>query len=348
MKTIYIHIGQTKTATTSLQSFFFNNKDWLEQNDILYPDIPEHYEIKSQHRYLAETFNTNHLDFDICINEWRYFIDQVKNSNCSKVLISEEVFWHLLEQYKEKRITAIKWIKERLEQWQVKIICYLRRQDHWVESWYNQLVKTDVSHISKLSFDEFIDKYDKFGLLDYHEVISNWATVFGSENIIVRPFETLKFKNQDIIDDFMEILNIDELGETIRHDQYLQLSLSNAACELAESYNKITDSAKYKEQFTKLLSSFDQSHKDKHRYIKSQKAHELLSKYSNSNYLLSQNFYLKKELFFNQTIHTSNFDYCGLSTKEIASFFATFFVEQQNLNLQLMTRIQELENHILK
>lgn len=49
MKTIFLHIGQTKTATTTLQAFFFVNRNWLANKGVLYPRVPEKNPFKRWH-----------------------------------------------------------------------------------------------------------------------------------------------------------------------------------------------------------------------------------------------------------------------------------------------------------
>ena len=38
MKTLYLHIGTTKTATTSIQRFLEENKDVLQKHGYCFPD----------------------------------------------------------------------------------------------------------------------------------------------------------------------------------------------------------------------------------------------------------------------------------------------------------------------
>lgn len=45
MKTLYLHIGTPKTATTSIQSFCYQNREILEKQGFYYPMFDYHFRI---------------------------------------------------------------------------------------------------------------------------------------------------------------------------------------------------------------------------------------------------------------------------------------------------------------
>ncbi len=82
------------------------------------------------------------------------------------------------------------------------IICYLRRQDNFIQSYYNQEVKHAGNYCEIMA-------YQPPTTLNYDEMLARWIKVFGKENIVVRPYEKQQFKNQDLIADFLEIIGLD-------------------------------------------------------------------------------------------------------------------------------------------
>ena len=88
----------------------------------------------------------------------------------------------------------------------MKIIVYLRRQDKFIASNYVQAVKAfpftkddfEVSVLTSLHKDAH----------NYYEHILPWEEAFGAGNIIVRPFERERLKNNNIIDDIFAIIGI--------------------------------------------------------------------------------------------------------------------------------------------
>ena len=85
-----------------------------------------------------------------------------------------------------------------------KIVIYLRRQDDFALSLYNQFIKThNFWNLYTKNFEEFLQ--DKRELLDFRCIVERWAKVFGKQNIIVREYKT-KFTNS--ITDFLSIFRI--------------------------------------------------------------------------------------------------------------------------------------------
>lgn len=343
MKTVYFHIGQTKTATTTLQAFFFQNRPWLEARGIFYPHVPEENPLKMQHRFLLTSIMERKGDYSAAQRYWDDLNQQIAAKDLPKVLISEETFWHLFEQDLPRRAEAIHWIGQQLKDYDVRIICYLRRQDRWIESWYNQIVKTDVNRASKLSILDFVNRYNEFGLLDYHAVLNDWAAEFGKEKIVVRPFETGRFLNGDVVQDFCGLLGLpDVAGASYPED--LQVSLTNYACEFSSIFNRANRAASCKPQMIKILSEFSGDKSDRRRYLPASVARELLERYAPSNKLVAERFLGQgSELFVDLAVHDAAQDYPGISASELARIVVEIFIEQQSQIRQLQRRLRELE-----
>lgn len=86
---------------------------------------------------------------------------------------------------------------------------YLRRQDQFMMSRYNQKLKTDFI-ASTQSFDEyFADMNGRFKcVIDYRERIDNIAKSISKENVIVKRFDRNYFYNGDLNQDFLHILGV--------------------------------------------------------------------------------------------------------------------------------------------
>jgi len=70
------------------------------------------------------------------------------------------------------------------------------------ESSYNQHVKAGTATT--------VEKFIKTRKVRWLEILDTYSEVFGLEAMIVRPFEKSQFKNQDLIDDFLSILEIND------------------------------------------------------------------------------------------------------------------------------------------
>lgn len=341
MKTIYLHIGQTKTATTTLQAFFHDNRDWLANRGVYYLECPPEHKIQAQHRFLAESLAGIPLPMPERVAEWTYLRGKIEETTHDRILISEEVFWHIFEHRREEKIQVIDWIRKQLAEYDVRIICYLRRQDKWIESWYNQIVKTDVTSHARMTYAEFIDIYRQYGLLDYNAALRPWEEVFGRENMIVRPFERRHFLDGDIISDFLRILSL-RLDDQASRPKDKQVSLCNSACELSYIFNNTSRAREFKQKFRSLITEYDATVEDHRRFTPIEVARELLNEFAESNSLLSDKYCDSDLAFFSDTLSGYEAgEYPGLSVRELAAFMMYAFEDMQGQIRALRRKLNE-------
>jgi len=207
MKTLYIHVGTRKTGTTTLQNFFANNKQSLEQKGIYYPMEGSYYDPFGAGQHLLAFALLGHRPYWLsqklkytkkgCIEEIQKHLNA---TNCNNILLSSEHFF-------KNDPVEIKSVFENLPL-AVKIIVYLRRQDKYLESSYNQLIKMVLEnrHFENFVKEEIENENSKSP--HYYAKLTKFAEVFGKENIIVRPFEKQQFYHQDLIEDFLHLLGL--------------------------------------------------------------------------------------------------------------------------------------------
>lgn len=324
----------------------YQNKGWFAAQGVLYPEVPPEHPLKTQHRFLVDALFEHKDDFSAAEKAWSFLTEQIHQSGLQKAVISEEVFWHLFEQSPARRAAAIPWIQQQLAGFEVKVVCYLRRQDHWIESWYNQIVKTDVSKASRKSIEDFVAWYIELGLLNYNLVLGEWADIFGDANIIVHAFEPGRLPAGSVINDFCRILGICEFGGVV-YPKDLQASLSNAACEFALQFNRSRDAQHFKERMSEVLAQFAGNRNDHRRYLPAKLAKEILELYEPSNRLLASRFRGCDETFFlDKTGPKSKLDYPGMSAGELSRIVVEIFIQQQSQIQWLEKKLTELEARV--
>jgi hypothetical protein len=177
-KCLYLHIGTPKTATTSIQSFLFQNGNFLAAQGYIYPKTGIQY---NAHHTLGNLFRHSPLDW---IKVQKPDSESLKSdikkevlaSRCSNVIMSTESFFHagiLIER-----------IPEFFEDFCVKIVVVLRQPDGWIESALRDDLKTGQYAGTA---EDYIATRVQF--VDYNAQIAPWAKVFGKDNIIVQTFE---------------------------------------------------------------------------------------------------------------------------------------------------------------
>jgi hypothetical protein len=176
-KTIFIHIGSYKTATSFIQnSFKLNEKLLLEEYGIFYPQIGLSTEsfIGCRHYKLAKA---------VVKSKPKLFANlktEFNNTSFSTMFLSSEYLSYLT-------VNEIRRLRDYLPDTKVKILFTVRSQDKFIESLYAEYTQ-HKSNI--LDFEGFIAQEKE--LLDYYKLAENWASIFGKKNIMVTGFENNK------------------------------------------------------------------------------------------------------------------------------------------------------------
>jgi len=205
MATVYLHIGTHKTGTTTLQKFLFENREKLKRYKLVYPEIGLHPTLKGHHPvafYLAgkkSYFRKSSPDVS-----FRDVISKYVQSleDGSDLIISSEDFSRLCLSACPNLPTKIKRLFPISTEF--RVVVYLRRQDHFIESYYSWQRRGGRMMRARLD-KEFCKKIEYF---PYSKLLARWAQVFGKANISVRPFEKESLYSHDLIRDFLREVGI--------------------------------------------------------------------------------------------------------------------------------------------
>jgi len=177
----FIHIGQRKTGTTSLQQFFAMNAQALEAAGVCYTELGRN----ESHRALAQAFVEPRPDVAHLLPKLR----QLASANPrQRYLISSEIF----ERTDPEGITQI---RELLQPHDVRILVYIRNFADQKVSFYNQRTKSGANVDD---FDHFFE-HEKF-VSGGFEKLEQWSRVFGKENLRVVALDSLTGDNALIHD----------------------------------------------------------------------------------------------------------------------------------------------------
>ncbi len=245
MKTLYLHIGTPKTATSTIQMFLAKNRSVLKRKGYIYP--------KSRHRYLNVSKIRNGYFFvrkvektdgirdhkleEQYLMEGYQMISNLMNIY-DQVILSDESIWHA-SSYTYK--TLFEDLKKQADQngYRFVIIVYLRRQDTFILSRWNQAVKQKTGHDYALSCDEYIKKrLKKDGkILNYAQKLDAIAGVVGKENMLVRRFEPADWIDGSIVHDFMHAIGLKVTDEFRELEKDVNLRLGKNETELKRILN---------------------------------------------------------------------------------------------------------------
>lgn len=210
MKTLYLHIGTPKTGTTSIQEFMVCNREALQQHGICYPDIQKKFANISPNRNghflvcrLWEGDQRNKTKEKETLEKGMQIIKEAFEKYDTVVLSDEHLWWAT----SSHRKGLWKYLKNQAAsgKFQIKIICYLRRQDDYISSHWNQFVKNNVNHSG---WEEHVERFLENGIerMDYAEKLESLIQTFGEGNVVIRRFVPKEFYGRSIYKDFMYAL----------------------------------------------------------------------------------------------------------------------------------------------
>ena len=129
--TVVLHIGMHKTASSYIQRRLRKNRTLLRTHGLL---MPKHRQLDCA---LLQAANQGEWE------PWRRWLERAELRGCD-MLISHEAFsWSLRKPAPHSHQARGLWLAERLRQrgWGLKLICFVRDQESYLNSRYTQLVK---------------------------------------------------------------------------------------------------------------------------------------------------------------------------------------------------------------
>lgn len=312
IKRVIFHIGAPKTGTSIIQSHLAQNREVLRDKGYLYPitisSIESLYRTFESHHLLTyswadwEPFNK----FDPA-GFWQRIEATAEEYNLHTLILSAENTYWLPRQIAEheqpeedeywaEKKAYIERVYEDLKHFETKIVVYLRRQDRWIESWFNQQIKNG-RHL-KNDMMEFVNHHHF--LLDYHRLIGMWAQVFGHENIIARPYEKKQLQD-GLLEDFLQTTGIGTADDfPLRQKGRHNAQLTPDAMNLINICNGLEldpgDSYWLRLQIRKLTNQFDSQAKFLNQGLLSPQSRiTVLEKYAPINERVAKDFMMRSD-----------------------------------------------------
>jgi hypothetical protein len=195
-----LHIGIHRTGTTGLQRGLAANRDRLKAQGKCYPFKG------TNHQDIAWGLHRGKMSDKGLVKQLEPYVGE------SHIILSGEDFCIHRD---------LEWLAPLKEIYDVEAIVYLRRQDHWLMSWYNQHVKWPFSkRHSVMTPQEFMGCLDEFYWLDFDKMLGLWGGALGREKVHVRVIE--KGQVTDAIGDFFALVGIDgskvEMTDALQND----------------------------------------------------------------------------------------------------------------------------------
>lgn len=302
MKVLYIHIGTPKTATTAIQEFCLDNQEALNQKGYCYPVFPFEYPDAPQTRNghflvgVAHDFGLEGIE-EKEQKEFREGLDTVNSlfENYDNVILSDEIIWRSTF---SKRKSLWEELKKESEAggFQVKVIVYLRRQDTFCVSWWNQLVKMGTRDVAREGLKVYMENVPPAMQLDYYKKLEKISIILGRDNVLVRRFGKEYFEGGSIYTDFLQTVGLKlEDGFTVAKD-IRNYSLEGNNHEIKRILNSLQMNPVQNKFILQVLTDCSQVSEKMHSFamLSKEEIQEFMERYEEGNRRIVQD-YLKGE-----------------------------------------------------
>ena len=239
MKYAYLHIGLEKTGTTSLQACLKKNEKQLEEAGFSYfCDDSKPYFSGLAHAPLAGCF---HAECPKFIPEKKFGSPpdvlgplREDGERCPHhIILSSE---HFSSRLHEREM--LKALQDALPGRKMKIICYLRRQDHMALAAFSTMVL--YGRTREFCVSDVINTRLRY--YNYYDICLLWASVFGKDNVILREFDRDRLEKGDVRYDFLNVIDVDPAPFSFGENQ--NLSLDATQVEVLRAINRSLQNTK--------------------------------------------------------------------------------------------------------
>lgn len=338
---LILHIGRAKVGSTALQHFLLTNRQKIAEQGVLYPESVMQ---QSASHMLALVFqrhlpDAHSVEGKTAAEVYDAMFDEAERLKLPRIIASTENLF-LVDPSEPARLMR--------RGYDVRIVCYVRRQDEVLASSYIQELKTgDVQE----GIEAFASDPVRLSWLDYAPVLDAWAAQFGAENIVVRVAEKAQLRGT-IFEDFLALAGVNTKGMEFPTTR-LNPSPARDILDFMRMINEApAPGPRLKFQLRDPLLKLSERIGADGRFspatlVPAQLRRELLEKFRKSNAAIARKYLGRKDgvLFREQPASDEAADnaYAGLELERFAHMMATLLGVQQQRILNLQRQINELK-----
>jgi hypothetical protein len=276
---VLIHFGVHRTGSSFIQTNLRANQEVLRSHGFLYPGIQG----QADHIHLPYYLAQKNVTREKIVGE----LESQTSPETHTIIISSENF---------SSQTGFAYLREIFENHELYAVVYLRRQDLWLESWYNQHVKWPWdSKYSGSSFRYFRKNYREFFWLNYEKLLSRIEQVIPVERLYVNTLDENGL--HDTFTDFLQHCEINpdwlEVNKT-HHNR----SISSARIDLLRriDINNLEAPARLK-ILSALRKTKIEEDNGKTRFLTDRQRKDFLKIFSRSNRQVARRYFAREKLF---------------------------------------------------
>ncbi len=246
-KVIYLHIGTSKTGTTSIQNCLYNNRKLLAKKGYCFRRMPIIYERANKNRNGLFLGGLRRLPLVGRVSD--EFRDKILNMGLKQVktwlkhytavILTDESLWNQFHHNNFINLKKFKAFADKNDA-QLKLVVYFRPQEDWLESRYKQLLIKPVKSEKNLpEWKEYVKHPELWPKLDYYEGLFHMSEIVGKDNIIVRVYDRKEFIEGKAEYDFLQAIGLEPTEEYKFAAEEKNTSLSPNYIEIKRILNNL-------------------------------------------------------------------------------------------------------------
>lgn len=195
-RTLFLHVGWSKTGTSAIQSVLSNSTEQLYNQGLVYPKSLQWADGSHHHFSLAFNSKSGYVSKFTQEEALLKLTEEIEGAPNKDVLISSELspFYFYHNKFNEL-------VRKYFDR--IKILFTIRRQSELIFSLFNQLVKDPNVGYRGTIFELFVRNIN---WMAFNREIEKWTNEVGRENIIV-----INYSNS-VVADFLKALGLSLTG----------------------------------------------------------------------------------------------------------------------------------------
>jgi hypothetical protein len=219
-KRLIVHVGFSKTGTTSIQSQLAQSEAALASSRIRYVHAGRANGTDINHHQLARALGAGERPYDqpspepqpdLAMRLLQEMSDEIAQTDFATYVVSSELFTNFSMERSTEDL-FVEWLTSQ----GAGVVVYVRNQFDWLISWYTQAAKNGNMG---LWLDEFLANPDGLPNSERFDVnflrkIAYFEKLLGRERVIVRSYDEAVAQN-GLSDDFLNLLGAERLERNI-------------------------------------------------------------------------------------------------------------------------------------
>ena len=285
-RTLILHIGAHRTATSALQEYLHANFGQLQEKGFFYP-----FKVRRHLKLMNNLFSGERNPAEVAQTLTKR-ADKRPHPIRTVILSDEDICMR-------RDLSVLAAFREWFD---VKVVFTLRRQDSWLESWFFQNIKWQWNKkLSHCTFDEFIAMREDFHWIHYDRYLRHLETLFGQENIIVNVHERDQMKGGPI-ETFCDSIGLTD-REGFSAPPHINESYSPAMSEFMRCLPLDEAHPGYRGVLTQACADIDKAlhgggRKQSERLMPPAQRAAVMADYAAGNRAVAQRYFGREELFF--------------------------------------------------